>query len=503
MRGKSVKGAGRAGPGQVLLLVVSEGGAAAVGAGPLCGLGKGTRRCLPFYRCDSRTLSLRIRSSSPLLRLFRFRDRKKKLFLASSALAFLVIVIGEEDDGRLERGVGIAAEGDLFCRLGVSPLCSQKVSPKELPVDRRSSGGREGQRMEEPQRRRRTMLSDQLSSEAAAERHSPASASIAAASSNNLRNLLTVRQEEDLQPLYQRRGSASVSLGTVIACEKRDHSIPGIPASSSPPAGSSRTLLDIIRDEESVGGGGRFFDDGFIIRSGSSGHNISWRAFKDRLRIRRASTAWQSPGAAGGGGDIPVSGHVLPPPAPLSRNATHDGALPEPNRPSAPSASVESLRPPTPAPIMGLYCAAPSAAEPEQGGPNNQGGVPAPVLATYGEGPPPHPTSPQTQQIRVSLMALLEQTDRQMEGPGFAVSALLEAAGEAEAEEEEEEEEEGPGGDGGGKMYKCCVCMVRHKGAAFIPCGHTFCRLCSRELWVSRGNCPLCNGFILEILDIF
>ncbi|CAN1842000.1 hypothetical protein LINPERHAP1_LOCUS36700 [Linum perenne] len=36
--------------------------------------------------------------------------------------------------------------------------------------------------------------------------------------------------------------------------------------------------------------------------------------------------------------------------------------------------------------------------------------------------------------------------------------------------------------------------MVRHKGAALIPCGHTFCRLCSRELWVQRGNCPLNNN---------
>lgn len=35
------------------------------------------------------------------------------------------------------------------------------------------------------------------------------------------------------------------------------------------------------------------------------------------------------------------------------------------------------------------------------------------------------------------------------------------------------------------------------------PCGHTFCRMCSRELMVSRGNCPRCNNFILEILDIF
>ncbi|XP_060189832.1 uncharacterized protein LOC132618848 [Lycium barbarum] len=49
----------------------------------------------------------------------------------------------------------------------------------------------------------------------------------------------------------------------------------------------------------------------------------------------------------------------------------------------------------------------------------------------------------------------------------------------------------------------CCVCMRRKKGAAFIPCGHTFCRVCSRELWVNRGNCPLCNRSILEILDIY
>ncbi|PWA93071.1 RING/U-box superfamily protein [Artemisia annua] len=53
------------------------------------------------------------------------------------------------------------------------------------------------------------------------------------------------------------------------------------------------------------------------------------------------------------------------------------------------------------------------------------------------------------------------------------------------------------------KYNNCCVCMVRHKGAAFIPCGHTFCRLCSRELFVKRASCPLCNHFIVEILDIF
>ena len=70
------------------------------------------------------------------------------------------------------------------------------------------------------------------------------------------------------------------------------------------------------------------------------------------------------------------------------------------------------------------------------------------------------------------------------------------------------EETEGGGGGGGdmegvGNDWVCCVCMGRKKGAAFIPCGHTFCRVCSREVWLNRGSCPLCNRSILEILDIF
>ncbi|KAG5252198.1 zinc finger family protein [Salix suchowensis] len=120
------------------------------------------------------------------------------------------------------------------------------------------------------------------------------------------------------------------------------------------------------------------------------------------------------------------------------------------------------------------------------------------------EGPMPMPGNVETQEpVRMSLMDLLEETDRQM---GFEGSRYT--MGDLEAcdddDDDDEEEGRGDGGDGGAVIeYTCCVCMVRHKGAAFIPCGHTFCRLCSRELWVQRGNCPLCNGFILEILDIF
>ncbi|CAL9748979.1 unnamed protein product [Musa acuminata subsp. burmannicoides] len=69
--------------------------------------------------------------------------------------------------------------------------------------------------------------------------------------------------------------------------------------------------------------------------------------------------------------------------------------------------------------------------------------------------------------------------------------------------EEGEENGEGDGGGGGEAWCCCCVCMGGRKGAAFIPCGHTFCRVCARELRADRGTCPLCNRSILDILDIF
>ncbi|KAL2508050.1 LON peptidase N-terminal domain and RING finger protein 3-like [Forsythia ovata] len=92
------------------------------------------------------------------------------------------------------------------------------------------------------------------------------------------------------------------------------------------------------------------------------------------------------------------------------------------------------------------------------------------------------------QPVRMSLMALLAETDKEM-GLG----------GPAHSTDDEEEEDSSAGVE----YNNCCVCMVRHKGAAFIPCGHTFCRLCCRELLVQRGSCPLCNNYIVEILDIF
>ncbi|XP_010496157.1 PREDICTED: death-associated inhibitor of apoptosis 1-like [Camelina sativa] len=89
--------------------------------------------------------------------------------------------------------------------------------------------------------------------------------------------------------------------------------------------------------------------------------------------------------------------------------------------------------------------------------------------------------------LRVSLMRLLEETAERVvvEGNETASSSSKVRGG------------------GGGNDSMCCVCMGRKKGAALIPCGHTFCRVCSREVWLNRGSCPLCNRPIIEILDIY
>ncbi|CAN0914365.1 hypothetical protein LINGRAHAP2_LOCUS28527 [Linum grandiflorum] len=92
-----------------------------------------------------------------------------------------------------------------------------------------------------------------------------------------------------------------------------------------------------------------------------------------------------------------------------------------------------------------------------------------------------------------SLMRLIEETD----GEDCRKSK----------KKRKDEDKEGRAGSVSGRMgggdWVCCVCMERDKGAAFIPCGHTFCRVCSKDLWARRGCCPICNRQIAEILDIF
>ncbi|KAG1363445.1 hypothetical protein COCNU_11G002720 [Cocos nucifera] len=249
---------------------------------------------------------------------------------------------------------------------------------------------------------------------------------------------------------------------------------------------SQRTLMDIIKEEHDANGGG--------------GAGINWKSLKERLRLRRAGSraACFTPS----GHPCPISDpevvvSVRPNPADtLGRSISRSVSVRNAEIPYRGSASRREA-------IVSEYKTPPAArgTEEEESDPPARGSSGGGAEEGEGcegsnrSGAGEAAVAEEEQPVRISLMALLEQTDRW--------------GGEGEAEEEEEEEvvvaedDDDGEGDGGGMYYVCCVCMVRHKGAAFIPCGHTFCRLCSRELWVSRGNCPLCNGFILEILDIF
>ncbi|XP_058103239.1 uncharacterized protein LOC131246832 [Magnolia sinica] len=232
-----------------------------------------------------------------------------------------------------------------------------------------------------------------------------------------------------------------------------------------------RTLLDIIREEEGASTAAAVAAANAAdveingINSSNAGSRISWKSLKDRLGLRRASAAAGSSSIV----SVPTTdlsiyspgsspGEIANPPperteneSPTSMNG-NDAVTAGENAATAASSSSDPVR---------MDLAAALAAE-RRLRPAESADAAA---ATPG---------------RMSLMTLLEETDSQP----WSVAA----DGEAEAE---------------GGEHVCCVCMVRNKGAAFIPCGHTFCRVCSRELWISRGDCPLCNTHILEILDIF
>ncbi|XP_060211796.1 uncharacterized protein LOC132639360 [Lycium barbarum] len=96
---------------------------------------------------------------------------------------------------------------------------------------------------------------------------------------------------------------------------------------------------------------------------------------------------------------------------------------------------------------------------------------------------------------RVNLAMVLEAERMGSMTPTTQFKTLMRLFEEADGRDEKKEEKE--------IDTVCCVCMERNKGAAFIPCGHTYCRICSRELWLNRGLCPLCNRPIDDILDIF
>ncbi|KAF7039388.1 hypothetical protein CFC21_049392 [Triticum aestivum] len=194
---------------------------------------------------------------------------------------------------------------------------------------------------------------------------------------------------------------------------------------------------------------------------GGAGGAINWRPLRHRLWLRRAAGAWHA------------AGSETKPSAAASRAAPRSSG--KSNYTSGEASAAFSRAPSLRAVV------------------DDEGGSDVEEEAEDNDLPPPAAAS-------TSLMTLMEQADGHWDEAGEDGGASRcgsvednDEDGRGERHEEEEEEE----------LQVCCVCMVRHKGAAFIPCGHTFCRLCSRELRHTRGNCPLCNVFIQDILHIF
>lgn len=308
--------------------------------------------------------------------------------------------------------------------------------------------------------------------------------------SPNLRDFLRVKEDDSNNNL------SGLTLRAVLSGGKRP---------PPQPVHVNRTLLDVIKDDPNYG----------------KESKKSWKALKSKLRLRRAGAAWTS-SVTTPTSDVPI---VQNPNRMISRRLStrfnSDGpssestqSVPESNNlNSMPSDRAMMLRRNSSrVPSMaisgygrGFEGSASVNNSTRQGiwdggsnGHENSGVVDRERAEDEEEEAEEEGVGETAEEEggepaeRMSLMALLAETDRQM---GLDGSTYI--TGDDEDEDEEEVESRGV------EYNSCCVCMVRHKGAAFIPCGHTFCRLCSRELWVQRGNCPLCNGFILEVLDIF
>ncbi|KAH7425103.1 hypothetical protein KP509_11G040000 [Ceratopteris richardii] len=118
-------------------------------------------------------------------------------------------------------------------------------------------------------------------------------------------------------------------------------------------------------------------------------------------------------------------------------------------------------------------------------------------------------TSNKRSTTSVSLLTLLQQENVRCSFEYSAFQAALEALQEKDNEDDLEQAGKGldesmisashRNTDRAVPMLSCCICMTSPKGAALIPCGHTFCRACSRQL----SSCPLCNITIIQVLDIF
>lgn len=242
---------------------------------------------------------------------------------------------------------------------------------------------------------------------------------------------------EDLRSAETMSQNRSTNLGEILKFKEDD-----------PNSRNNLTIGSVLNLDKKSSPGIRTLLD--IIQADSTGDSRkTWKNFRDKLRLKRANSTWSSAMQRANSSR-------------MTRVPTSDPEIESPSSRIRSSSSLHLQR-------------SLSSLSDEDFSEEEQ-------RETEGEG-----------SVRMSLMSLLAETDREM---GIDSAYVMEDEVHDQDQVEEENVESGDN-------YDCCVCMVRYKGSAFIPCGHTFCRLCSRKLYVQRPNCPICNGFILEILDIF
>ncbi|CAJ1795410.1 unnamed protein product [Sphenostylis stenocarpa] len=361
---------------------------------------------------------------------------------------------------------------------------------------------------------------------------------LSSSKNNDRRRRVTLHEQMSASDSSRGRVLTGLTLDDVLANQKRPSSTP---PRESPPT-KNRTLLDIIKDDET-----------------NKKDRRSWKAFKDKIRLKRAGSAWTS--------SIHIPTSDVPVPNPNSRIFTQFGrrnsvrfptqTLPSTQDPTHSDsdmasnymthqvedlepATEDSTSPSTAAPaIRPQFSRRGSTRFAVEGTEANPAGSLRPQLSRknstnmpsepyrrgrvvtfrdsfddeeaedgekLGEGralsareavaaqeaaeaAAQEEEGQEQAPVMMSLMDLLEETDREMglEGSRYILSD----------EEEDEDEDEDGEDDGVGSMeHTCCICMVRHKAASFIPCGHTFCRMCSRELMIDRY---LTTGFTVML----
>lgn len=213
-----------------------------------------------------------------------------------------------------------------------------------------------------------------------------------------------------------------------------------------------RNIVDMLRDDQ------------------ASGSKKNWKAFRDKIRLKRAGKAWTS--------SVPIPASDISMPGKPNRMMIRRGSSRYSSEDDECESDGEATRQLGIMPEKRNSRLLPLETDPEE----NEGDHAAEDEQKQAAGEP------------MSLMSLLS-TD----GSHYVED-------EEEHDEEHHEEPEEAAADveeDTGDCQVCCGCKAKHKGTTFGPCGHTFCKQCTKELYISKGNCSACNDFILEILDLF